>query len=113
MLALNLKLSKEIENWDGSLDVFEKQIPSILNDYFELFYKEAFKLSDDINLIKLKKEKSLTKMEIRVLNVVQSMSKRNIILNDIVELVGEENKDLVIEAIETLIEHEIIVPINL
>ena len=113
MLALNLKLTKEIENWDGSLDVFEKQIPLILNDYFELFYKEAFKLTDDINLIKLKKEKSLTKMEIRVLNVVQSMSKRNITLNDVVELVSEENKDLVIEAVETLIQHEIIGPINL
>ncbi|MFX1572557.1 MAG: hypothetical protein ACFFB0_07400 [Promethearchaeota archaeon] len=112
MLALNLKLTNEIENWDGSLDEFEKRIPSILTDYFELFYKEAFKLTDDINLIKLKKEKTLTKMEIRVLNVVQSMSKRDIRLNDIVEVVSEENKDLVIEAIETLIKQEIVVPIN-
>lgn len=52
-------------------------------------------------------------MEIRVLNVVQSMSKREISLNDIIEVVREDNKDLVIEAIETLIEHEIIVPIKL
>jgi len=113
MLALNFKLAKEIEDWDGSLDQFEELIPLILNDYFELFYKDAFKLADDTNLIKLKKEKSLTKMEIRVLNVVQSMSKRKLSLSDIIQVVSEENKDLVIEAIETLIEHEFIVPINL
>ncbi|MCK4780930.1 MAG: hypothetical protein KAT57_12100, partial [Candidatus Lokiarchaeota archaeon] len=34
ILALNLKLSKELENWDGSLDEFEILIPEILNEYF-------------------------------------------------------------------------------
>ena len=41
------------------------------------------------------------------------MSERDINLDNIVELVSEENKDLVIEAIETLIEHKIIMPVNL
>jgi len=114
ILALNLKLSNELENWDGSLDVFEILVPEILNEYFELYYKDSFELASDINLIRMKKEKSLSKMEMRIINVIQSMSKDNKIanLNNIVELVHEENKNLIIEAIESLIERKIIIPLN-
>ncbi|MFX1595518.1 MAG: hypothetical protein ACFFBK_05600 [Promethearchaeota archaeon] len=114
LLALNLKLSKELENWDGSLDEFEILIPQILNEYFELYYKDSFKLPDDLNFIKLKKDKSITKMEMRVINVIQSMSKDNTIpnLNNIIELVHEENKDLIIVAIESLIRKGLILPLN-
>ncbi|MFX0106341.1 MAG: hypothetical protein ACFE75_12750, partial [Candidatus Hodarchaeota archaeon] len=114
-LALNLKLSEELEIWDGSLDNLEIIIPRILNEYFELYYKGSFKLADDLNLINLKKLRTLSKMEMRIINVVQSMSKdTNIIvnLNNIVELVSEENKDLIIEAIESLINQNIIIPLN-
>jgi len=115
ILALNLKLSKELENWDGSLDDFEVMIPTIIHEYFELYYKDSFKVATHLNLIKLKKERALSKMEMRVINVVQSMSKDNntiVNLNNIVELVSEENKDLIIEAIESLIKRKIIIPIN-
>jgi hypothetical protein len=115
MMALNLKLSQELENWDGSLDLFDKVVPLIIEEYFELFYKGSFTLPKKINLFKLRKEKSLSKMEIRVLNVIESMSKRedgSINLNSIIELVSEENKDLIIEAMEVLIERKIIIPIN-
>ncbi|MFX1568497.1 MAG: hypothetical protein ACFFCV_09025 [Promethearchaeota archaeon] len=114
ILALNLKLSDELENWDGSLDEFEKTVPQIINEYFELYYKDSFRLSDDINLILIKKEKKLSKMEMRVINVIQSMSEENKIpdLNNIVQLVSEENKDLVIEAIESLLNQNLIIPSN-
>jgi hypothetical protein len=114
ILALNLKLSREIENWDGSLDVFEDLVPNILNEYFELFYKDSFRLSENINLIKLRKDKNLSRMETRILNVIQSISERgnDINLNIVIELVSEENKDLVIEAIESLLERKLIIPTN-
>ena len=114
VLALNLKLSRELENWDGSLDDFEIIVPQIVNEYFELYYKESFKFSSDINLIKMKKEKKFTKMELRVINVIQSMSKDKVIvdINNIIELVHEENKDLIIEAIENLIKQKIIIPVK-
>lgn len=114
ILALNLKLSEELENWDGSLDKFQILIPEILNEYFELYYKDSFKLASNINLLTLKKDKNLSKMEMRVINVVQSISKDNIIsnLNSIVDLVHEENKNLIIEAIESLIRQKIIIPLN-
>jgi hypothetical protein len=116
MLALGLKLSQELEDWDGSLEIFEEMVPPIINEYFELYYKGSFRLPRKIDLFALRKDKSLSKMEIRVLNVIESMSKRNdevINLNSIIELVSEENKDLIIEAIEVLIEKKIIIPVNL
>ncbi|MFX1374642.1 MAG: hypothetical protein ACFFA0_02410 [Promethearchaeota archaeon] len=115
ILALNLKLSKEIENWDGSLDKFEVLIPNIIKEYFELHYKGSFGLSAKIDILKLRKERSLTKLEIRVLNVIKSISNRNnniVNLDNVIELVSEENKDLIIEAIEVLIENKLIMPIN-
>jgi hypothetical protein len=114
LLALNLKLSKELEHWDGSLDEFEIIVPKIINEYFELYYKERFRLSHDINLIKMKKEKKLTRMEMRIINVIQSMSEEYMIadINNIVDLVHEENKDLIIEAIESLLKQKIIIPLT-
>jgi len=51
-------------------------------------------------------------METRVLNVVYSMAKNkeSFYLEYILEIIHEENKDLVIDAIETLIQKEIIIP---
>ena len=114
ILALNLKLSNKLEDWDGSLDDFQISVPEILNEYFELYYKDSFVLSDEINLITMKKEKKLTKMEMRVINVIQSMSEDKKIadLNNIVELVSEENKDLIIEAIESLLKQKLIIPLS-
>jgi len=115
LLALSLKLSQELEDWDGSLDLFEEMVPPIIGEYFELYYKGSFRLPKKINLLMLRKDKSLSKMEIRVLNVIQSMSKRSdefITLNSIIEMVSEENKDLVIEAIEVLIEKKLMIPVN-
>jgi len=115
LMSLNMKLSKELDNWDGALDNLEILIPSIINDYFKLSYKESFKLSKNINFIKLKKEKFLSKMELRVINVIESMAKDNNKienLNSIIEVVSEENKNLIIEAVESLIKQKIIMPIN-
>ncbi|MDX1799026.1 MAG: hypothetical protein R3255_10290, partial [Candidatus Lokiarchaeia archaeon] len=114
ILALNLKLSKDLEDWDGALDDFEIIVPQIINEYFELYYKESFRLAGDINFIAMKKERKFTKMELRVINVLQSMARDNIItdVNNIVEMVHEENKDLIIEALESLIKQKIIIPLN-
>jgi len=113
MLALNLKLSQELQDWDGALDNLEKIVPSIIDEYFQLHYKESFRLSRKSDLAQMKKEKTLTKMEVRVLNVIQSMARgesEHINLSSVVEMVSEDNKDLVIEAIESLIEHKILMP---
>ena len=62
----------------------------------------------------MKKEFDLSKMETRVINVIRSSSKKSeaFDLEFILKLVSEENKDLVIEAIESLIKQKIIIPFN-
>lgn len=117
LLALNLNLSEQLQSWDGSLEQFEVILPPILNEYFELYYKESFQLNiRDAEFLKMTKDKSLNKMEIRVLNVIISVakSKKNIInLDTILNLVHEENKDIIIKAIESLIAQKIIIPYKL
>jgi hypothetical protein len=121
---LSLKLSKELETWDGNLDEYEEKLPKMINHYFELYYKEPFRLADNyFKFIKKKKEKIFTRLENQVLNIIQSLkviqSTQSIVkskkivfhLNTILDLVGKQNKDLVIEAIESLIEKKVIAPI--
>ena len=51
-------------------------------------------------------------MEQRILNVLYSMvkGKSEFYLNIILEVVHEENKDLIIDSIESLLEKKILVP---
>ena len=70
----------------------------------------------------MRKDKTFSKMENRVLNVIQSfkviqstqsvLKSKTIVfyLNTILELVSTQNKNLGIEAIESLIEKRIIAP---
>jgi len=111
-LGLLLQLSEQIENWDGSLDLFEVKIPPIITDYIELYYKEPFEINNPGVIAKIKKENEVTSMETRVLNVIYSMAKgkTNFYIEHILDTIHEENKDLVIDAIETLIEKRIIIP---
>ena len=53
-------------------------------------------------------------METRILNVIYSIakSKKEFYLDSIFEIVHENNQDLIIDAIETLINKQIIIPSN-
>ncbi len=115
-LEIYLEINELLKNWDGGLDQFEELIPPIIIEFFELYYKETFKINKDkISLLKMKKELDLSKMETRVINVIRSTSKKSeeFNLEFILQLVSEENKDLVIEAIESLIKQKLIIPFNL
>jgi len=111
-LSLVLQLSEQIENWDGSLDIFEVKVPPIIKDYIELHYKEPFEINNAGIIAKAKKDNEITSMETRVLNVIYSMAKgkRNFYIEQILDIIHEENKDLVIDAIETLIYKKVIIP---
>ena len=110
LLALDLQLAEEIENWKGDLKIFNDTIPPILEDYFELYYKEYFNLNRPNLLNVARREREFSKMENRVLNVIESITKNNedFYLKEIVETIDEKNKSLVIEAVESLIEKNLI-----
>ncbi len=111
-LSLCLHLSEQLENWDGSLSEFEIKIPEIMKGYLELHYKEPFKFAGPATIAQIKKEGTLTSMETRIINVIYSFAKgkSGFPLNTILELVSEENKNLVIEGIEALIQRGVLVP---
>ncbi|MFX1496251.1 MAG: hypothetical protein ACFFBH_01870 [Promethearchaeota archaeon] len=111
-LALTLHLSEIIERWDGSLDQFDDLVPPVLNDYIELYYKEPFIIGKTEHIAKLKKESELSSMETRIINVIYSIakSKSEFYLDYIINSIHEENKDNVIDALESLIQKKLIIP---
>ncbi|MFX0167640.1 MAG: DUF2341 domain-containing protein [Promethearchaeota archaeon] len=112
IVELNLNLSEELENWDGSLDKFQSLIPSILNEYFELYYKGPFIITDAASRAKICKDHELSSMEKYILSIIDSIMKdeTSFHLDKIIELVAEQNKNLVIDALESLIKEELILP---
>jgi hypothetical protein len=111
-LGLMLQLGQQIEKWDGSLDQFDELMPPIISKYIELSYKERFVLNSPTFIADARKEEEFNAMEKRVLNVIYSMakSKSEFYLDHVVDSVHENNKDLVIDAIESLVLMKILVP---
>ncbi len=110
---LFLQFAKQIKNWKGILDEFEELIASFVNNHYELYYKEFFEINQKtFDLMRLSKERKFTKLETRVINNIISISKdkNKFELETVLNIVSEQNKDLVINAIESLIELKIIVP---
>ncbi len=110
--ALCTQLSEEFEYWDGSLERFEVKIAPILNKFLDLKYRESFKLADPSTIALIRKSNEINTMETRVLNVIYSIykGKTSFELKTILELIHEQNKDLVIDAIESLISRKILIP---
>jgi len=113
-MGITLDLSQLIENWDGAIHEFEAQMPPIIAKYVELYYKDAFKINDAKYIATVRKESELNSMETRILNVIYSIAKnkQEFHLETIFEVVHEKNQDLIIDAIETLINKQIIIPSN-
>ncbi len=113
-LGIMFDLSQLIESWDGAIHEFEAQLPPIITKYVELYYKDAFKINDAKFIARLRKESELNSMETRILNVIYSIAKnkQEFHLETIFEVVHEKNQDLIIDAIETLINKQIIIPSN-
>ena len=109
--SIILNHSDILENWDGSIEIFEKVIPSKIDQYFNFFYKEGFILNNPEYIANMRKETEFNKMDTRILNTMYSMAKNKseFYLEDIVSTVHEDNKDLIIDSIEVLIDKKIII----
>ena len=112
LITLDSQLAPILEKWDGSLEKFEKIIPATIDNCCQLYYREQFVLNKPKFINKVLAQIELNKMESRVINVIRSMTRSvsEFHLNDVVELVGEKNKDLVIKGIESVIEKNLIIP---
>jgi hypothetical protein len=105
------QISDKLKGWDGDLDIFNKIVPSLLERHYHFYYREKFKINPVKNISRINKEEELNKMEKRLLNVIISMIKdqQAFYLEDAVKMVHEKNQDKVIEALEMLIDKQIIV----
>ena len=112
-LALYLKISKKLETFDNDLTDYPAIVSPLLDEYFELFYKDNF-ITDhhEKDIQHIKKKCKLSKIQLQIMNTVFSLlsERRTFRLMDILEKLSEKNEDLIIDAIETLIEYKIILP---
>ena len=90
---------------------YKEQAWDFEHKYFELYYKEHFQLNNPKHIAQVREEIELNTMELRVLNTIYSIikGKENFYLHDIIEMVEEKNKDLIIDALESLLEKKIII----
>ena len=106
---------------------FEKYIKKNPDDDYQLTEKgtdfiinlvkskgEGFILNNPEYIATMRKETEFSKMETRILNTIYSMakSKSEFYLEDIVLTVHEDNKDLIIDSIERLLDKQIIISNN-
>ncbi len=112
LTAMMLKLGDMLNDWDGNIDQFDEPVPEVINEYFELYYKETFTLNSADYIAMNKKEAELTSMETQVLNVVYAIAKgkKPFDFSDVFNVIYGENRNVIIEAIENLITRKIVIP---
>jgi hypothetical protein len=112
-LSVYAKYAEELKNWDGDLTPFKKTLPSFINNYFDLHYKEFFKLNINISdLENVKKEMRLSRNELKVLNEILLISEVEKIfkLITLLDKLSDKSEDMVIDSIESLIKRNLVIP---
>ena len=87
----------------------------MIKEYFEIFYKEPFKISiAQAELNRYKKKYSLSKKECMLIEDIFAISeeKKYFKLMDLLESEDIKDEDMIIHALESLIELKLIHPIK-
>ena len=112
-LALYLKISKKLKNFDNDLTNFPEIIIPLLYEYLELYYKENFIIElHERDIQTFKKEFKLSKIQVQIMVTVFSILKEKMSfrLMNIIEKLSERDENSIIDAIESLIEKKLILP---
>jgi hypothetical protein len=110
-----IKISEQLKNWDNSLDIFKDEIPPLLNEYFDLYYKDYFKIAiEKSDLQRIRREFNVSKQEYRMINDIFKFSQEEGIfkLMALLEKMSNKDEDMIIDAIEALINNKLIIPAN-
>ncbi|MHA2184535.1 MAG: hypothetical protein ACXAAI_05985, partial [Promethearchaeota archaeon] len=93
LTALDERFPGQFKNWDGDLAKFNRVIPLLLEEFFQLYYRESFKVNSIKEINRIKKNEELSNLEMRLLNVIMSMTKGkdDFNLQDSVEVIHEKN----------------------
>jgi hypothetical protein len=115
-VAIYEQFPEKLEHFDGSIAGIKDGIDVLLNQFLFLYYYEPFSLTNnELYFSKIKNSGDLTIMETRIINVILSefRSEKVFKLNTLVGSVHEENKDLVIDGIRSLINKKILISSHL
>jgi hypothetical protein len=115
-LSVYARFSETLRNWNHELNTFHDEIPNFLKNYFNLDYKDFFKLNlENFELERIKREFKLSKEDYKTLIDIISISEQT---NNIFKLISllkklsHKSEDLIIDTIEVLIKKNLIVPVN-
>jgi len=111
-VAIYAQFPEKLEHFMGSLPAIKDGIDVLLNQFLFLYYYEPFSLTNNESYFsKIKNSGDLTTMETRIINIILSefKSEKLFKLNTLVGFVHEENKDLVLDGIRSLIKRKILV----
>ena len=111
-VAIYAQFPEKLEHFMGSATAFKDGIDVLLNQFLFLYYYEPFSLTNNESYFnKIKNSGDLTTMETRIINVIllEFRSEKFFKLNTLVGFVHEENKDLVLDGIRSLIKRKIFV----
>jgi hypothetical protein len=114
-LSVYAKFAETLKNWDNNTDPFKTFIPTLMNNYFTLHYKDFFKLViKRSDLEKAKKEYRLSRIDLKVLNEIFIISEEEKIftLISLLERLSDKNEDIIIDSIEILIRNNLVIPLE-
>ena len=75
LIELDSLTSRLLDKWDGSLREFDELIPDLLNKYLLLHLKDQFELNKQKIINKIIRERGVTTMETRIMNVIKSINR--------------------------------------
>ncbi|MFX1498828.1 MAG: hypothetical protein ACFFBH_14990, partial [Promethearchaeota archaeon] len=115
--ALTSQYGEKFITFVGNITYIKNDIISIINQFLFLHYAKKFNVNEDKNYVDaIINSGELKKMEIRLYNVILSITKQNkeFSLQAPIAQIHEKNKDIVLEALDTLIKKKLIVsPYNI
>jgi len=102
-----------LKTFKGNLHPIRSSVEAILYRYLPLYYKNPFELNKSNHYHSVKVSGTLTNLEIRILNVLESQSKykKTFLLETILKLIDDTSEDEKIIAVESLIMQKMIIPI--
>ena len=110
--VLHSQFGEEFISFSGSLNHLSIKFQDFLNQFIFLHYNKEFEITPNKNYYEsILETDELTNLEKRLINVILSMTKINktFTIKDTIDLIEEKNEDLVLEAINTLIQRKIII----
>ena len=103
-----------IKGFMGNLKALKSPFEEVNDRHLAFYYKGPFTLNKNEKYQSLKLSGDLSKLEVRILNILESQAKYNkqFYLKDLFDLLPNVDEDSLIIALESLIAHELIIPLS-